>query len=373
MRIGYYVFLGHGDYHSPLILNKKWFSSWTLENWKVFIQNLIDLDVDTIMIYLNGHHLPYDSKIYPELTDKTHNNVKENFLCELLEYIKQSGIQIIGVLTTTGHAGGFSQISPESSIEIKNKNISIEDTLVSFPEHIRKGKTSKKDGCAQVGFGVLCHNKLSARKYAENITKELINSYGDYFHGLAFHPPEATYPCQCSCCCEKYESEHHESLKEASLDDARKFFITSYLKYQNDVLVALVNRYLPSTKIFSFTVPWLFESNLTSVLALIPKEITIIDWDYNLDSKRISKLPERLTNYLNAGNDVWFMPSAGFSFSTQLPIPDQIEAVHRQIKIAEELGVSGISHFLGPKTSDYLVETSRKEIVESKSSTFTLC
>ena len=148
--------------------------------------------------------------------------------------------------------------------------------------------------------------------------------------------------------------------------DARRFFITSYLNYQNQVLVKVVNTLLPLTKILSFTVPWLFESNLKDILPFLSKDITIIDWDYNLDNERVTTLAKRMNEYQSRGYEIWFMPSAGFSFSKDISEIDQINGVHAQIEAAEASDVAGIIHFLGPKISDYLIQTSRKYLNELK-------
>ena len=340
MKIGYYIFFGYGDYHPS--------SS----------KNLIELDVNTLMIYLNGHKLPYKSKKYPEIIDANHPNCQEEFLKDLLIYLKKREIEVIAVITTTGHAGKFSDLNPESAIEIANPNSNVENTLISFPEHLKKGKLIKKEGAAQLGYGVLCHNRSSTQKYAENIIVELISIYGEYFDGIALHPPESAYPCSCLECKKLFLMKYDKGLPE--FDEAREFFITTYLSFQNTVLFPLIQKIKPDCKLYTFTIPWMFESSFKLISPLISKEIIIIDWDYNLDLNRISTLGKRLTEYISAGNKIWFMPTAGFSFNKDDSIEKQITLVHEQIEIAESNGVSGIIHFLGPKNSDYIVETSRK-------------
>ena len=188
------------------------------------------LDTDTLLIYLNGHKLPYKSRIYPDLIEVNYLDNTIDFLPELFSYIKERGLKLIAVLTTTGHAGGFVQKNPESAIEFEFTEVDIEDTLVSFPEHIRKGKLLKKSGAAQLGYGVLCHNKATSRFYAETILMELLDLYGSYFDGVALHPPESAYPCYCMQCCNKFRTHTEMDLKKAGIQMARKFFISSYLE-----------------------------------------------------------------------------------------------------------------------------------------------
>ncbi len=59
LQRGYYIFLGNGDYHQPENLTLNWTSRWGLNEWKNFIEKIAKLHANTLMIYLNGHYLPY--------------------------------------------------------------------------------------------------------------------------------------------------------------------------------------------------------------------------------------------------------------------------------------------------------------------------
>ena len=285
MKVGYYVFFGNGDYHPNSTMTKRWISTWDISEWKSFINELLDLEITTLLIYLNGHKLPYKSSMFPELVDKQHLNTQNEFLEQLLVYAKSKGLEIIAVLTTTGHAGLFSELNEDTKIIISKPDASVEDTLISFPETIRKGKLSKQEGSAQVGYGVLCHNKPTSQKYAENIITEIISMYGKYIDGITLHPPESAYPCACDRCNSIFFSEYGKSIEEADTETARQFFIKTYLEFQCNSLFPLIKKMLPDCSKMMFTVPWLFESSLLSISPFISKELTIIEWDYNLDPK----------------------------------------------------------------------------------------
>jgi hypothetical protein len=366
MKVGYYIFLGYGDYHPSSTKSQIWVNTWSIETWKRFIDHLLELGVNTLLIYLNGHFLPYQSKIYPELVDENHPNCKKEFLRELLGYTKLKGIEAIGVITTTGHAGKFSSLNGDACIEIATIDSSIESTLVSFPDHLKKKKLEMQSGAAQLGYGVLCHNKESSQKYAINIISELISIYGDYFDGVALHPPESAYPCVCSSCQIKFEKKNGLQLLRADKELAREFFITSYMEFQNESLFPLIKKLKQKCNQLTFTIPWFFESSFHTISSIISKETVIIEWDYNLDPRRIEGLAKRLENYRSYGNSVWFMPSAGFSFSKETSLVEQINAVLNQIGIAEEVGVDAVVHFLGPKTSEFIDETSVKACLSQK-------
>ena len=301
MKIGYYVFFGNGDYHPSILKTDDWIPAWSLKEWKSFIDELISLNVNTLMIYLNGHTLPYASTAYPELIDMFHPNYQKEFLRDLLTYAKRKGFEIIAVITTTGHAGRFSELNMESMIEFPIFNTSIEHTLISFPEHLRKEKLSKKEGAAQVGYGVLCHNKKSSQKYAINIISEIIYLYGNYFDAIALHPPESAYPCNCPKCETLFYNQTRKSLKSMKLEVGRQFFIKSYLEFQKEILFPLIKRSLPGCQQITFTIPWVFEGSFRFISPLISKETVIIEWDYNLDQNRIASLRSRLSEYMSLG------------------------------------------------------------------------
>ena len=357
MKKGYYVFLGNGDYHPSLLKTKDWIPSWNLQEWKAFVDKLLSLPINTLMIYLNGHSLPYSSIYYPELMDLSHPNNQQEFLKELFVYIKSRGLQLIAVITTTGHAAKFSELYKTAQIEVSQEKILIENTLVSFPEHLRKDKLSKKEGAAQLGYGVLCHNKKEAKQYAINIISELIHLYGDYFDAIALHPPEFVYPCVCNACKIQFNASGNRSIDWGNLEKRRAFFIKSYFAFQRDLLFPQIKRYLPRCTHLTFTIPWIFEDFFTEIVPFISKETTLIEWDYNLNFDRIASLKLRLCNYMSFGHALWFMPTAGFSFSNKQSTEEQIAAVKHQLNIAKETGVQGIIHFLGPLESKFLVET----------------
>lgn len=372
MRTGYYVFLGGGDYHLPPEINKQWMMTWDLIDWKNFIDELLSLDINTLMIYLNGHKLPYLSGTFSELVDYTHPNVIKEFLPEALSYAKDRGLMIIAVITTTGHAGGYAQLNPEAKITPQQTAENTEDLLLSFPKHMRQGKLAKKEGAAQLGFGVLCHNKTLGRTYAKNVLTELIQLYGKYFDGIALHPPETTYPCCCHDCKQYCLANTGLELEALDIYQARKIFVTSYLKFQQDILIPIIHEKLPDNKVMTFTIPWLFERSLTEIFGYFSRYTHIIEWDYNLSPSRLSSLPERLHNYKMLGPDIWFMPTAGFSFDPSSPTSTQISALEDQLRLVNDALIDGVVHFLGPRLSAYLVETSYKTLISDKYSSLQL-
>ncbi len=114
-----------------------------------------------------------------------------------------------------------------------------------------------------------------------------------------------------------------------------------------------------------FTIPWLFEALYEEVIELIPKDIGIIEWDYNLDRSRIESLSARIQMYKHSGHQLIFMPTGGFSFDIHGCLDAQVKSVYLQLQIAISSKVSGIVHFLGPHMTPHLTEVSVKKLLES--------
>lgn len=354
MSYGYYVFLGNGDYHPPKKISANWISTWKLKEWDFFLQRLVKLNANTLMIYLNGHYLPYQSEVFPELVAVNHPNAQNEFFSEVLNLTKKYNLKTILVFTTTGHAGKYSEAHPELQIKIRRSNTDLEKLLCPFPEHVRAIKNKKQDGNAQIGFGILCHNQPLSQEYVFKLIKECLTFYSQA-DGIALHPPESIYPCFCDHCCKLFHAKYKNNLLNTSEDEARDFYLESYLEFQ----AVLENeiRSVISRQLYTFTVPWLFEPSFEKIALKISKDTILIDWDYNLSLPRIHDLKSRLTRYQKFGHQLYFMPTAGFGINPENPISEQLDNIHKQIDFAIDANVTGIIHFIGPSLSMELEKT----------------
>lgn len=347
LQYGFYVFLGVGDYNQPDILDKNWIATWRFEEWKLFIENIVKLKANTLMIYLNGHLLPYKSNYYPELIETSHPNVKDEFFSKVLSLAKSCGLNTIIVLSTTGHSAKYLEDNPNLGIKIRPGKVDFSKLLVAFPDHIRETKTLAQKGNAQAGLGTLCHNNFRTQQYTINLIKECLSIYNQ-IDGVALHPPESVYPCFCEYCCALFKMQHKKNMLEVNDDIARQFYLQSYLFFQKTYLENEIKSLLPKVQLYTFTIPWLFEPLAEKILMKISKNNIIIDWDYNLNFSRINQLNKRLLGYQMYNHSLWFMPTAGYGFDNDQEIQLQINKVKQQVKIAIDSKVSGIIHFIGP-------------------------
>ena len=322
--------------------------------WHNFLKKIVDLNANTLMVYINGHYLPYQSKAFPELVQHDHPNVKNEFFSEVIKLAKNYGIRIILVFTTTGHAGKFLETNSELKTKTNQISINLEEYLLPFPRHIRKRKSQFNKGNAQVGFGILCHNHPIAQQFVSKLIQEGLDLYPDV-DGIALHPPESIFPCYCEFCCHVAKTAYTENLLQLSEQKVRNFYLSSYLDFQNTIIE---NDLLKLKKsLYLFTVPWLFEPEFEKIVGKIHKNMALIEWDYNLELPRIEQLKERLLRYQKYGHAVWFMPTAGFGINSEEDLETQYDRIQQQIKIAINANVDGVIHFVGPNCSHDFTKT----------------
>ena len=351
---GYYLFLGLGDYLSPGDLGPDWTSRWDLSEWERRLDQLVRLGTNTLFVYLVGGRLPFTSESYPELLEPGHANVERDFFQSVIDGATARGMEVVAVLSTTGHARALTDARPELAIETR-PGASV-TAPSAFPEGMHDEVVADRDGEAVVGTGILCHHKSGARDYAMTVARECLTAYTG-FSGYVLHPPEFVTGCLCESCRVAYRERTGEELRDASDEVVRSFFMETNLRFQRDELEPIVSELIPNGRAFTFSIPWIFEGGFDKVADLIPSHHTIIEWDYNQAPERIATLAERVREYGSAGHDVWFMPSAGLAFSPDTAA-EQTAGTLRQIEVVLDAGVEGIVYFVGPYWYPYIEPTS---------------
>jgi hypothetical protein len=148
------------------------------------------------------------------------------------------------------------------------------------------------------------------------------------------------------------------SLLAATDQEAKRFFMSSYLHFQRTVLERVVRRHLPTARLLTFTIPWIFEAEFEQVVGEIDQGTVIVDWDYNLSEERLRLLPSRLQRYQERGYEVWFMPTSGYAFTAEQSPREQAHRVLRQVEVARAAGARGIIYFMGPRWWPTVAQTS---------------
>ena len=216
-RYGYYLFLGLGDYSSPGApdaTGSDWTSSWGLREWERRLDELVRLGTNTLFVYLAGGRLPYPSERFPELVEPGHPNVESEFFQSVITGANGRGIDVVAVLSTTGHAGTMADLRPELAIEPGPEQATgVLAFTRAFPETMQVGD-------APVGTGVLCHHKAGARDYATGVARECLARYTG-FAGYVLHPPEFESGCLCDGCQAAYRVRTGEELVPDREDRSR--------------------------------------------------------------------------------------------------------------------------------------------------------
>lgn len=353
-RYGYYLFLGLGDYLPPDELGAEWTSAWGPAEWTRRLDELVGLGANTLFVYLVGGRLPFPSERFPELVEPGHPNVESEFFQSVIDEARSRDMDVVAVLSTTGHARALTDLRPDLAIE---PGAGAEPAAASaFPEGQHDDVVSDREGEAVVGSGILCHHKAGARAYAIEVARECLTRYTG-FAGYVLHPPEFVTGCVCDECRRAYSAQTGDELLDAPDDTVRGFFMRTNLEFQRDELEPGVAGLIPGGKAFTFSIPWIFEEGFAEVAALIPDHHTIIEWDYNQAPARIATLGERIRRYGSAGHEVWFMPSAGLAFGEETA-EAQTAGTLRQVEVALEAGAGGVIYFVGPYWYPYIEPTS---------------
>ena len=319
---GYYVFLGRGDFPPEIPLTPEWTSTWDLPEWNRRIDRLADLGANTLFVYLLGFHLPYASRAFPGCVEEGHPNVKMDFFQGVLDHCRERRIEVVAVFTTTGHARSYVHAHPDLAIRT------------------REGQPDLKQE-------ILCHHREGGRAYpAENIRECLTRYRG--FSGVILHPPEFLNPCFCGACQEEYLKETGRDLFKATDEEAKGFFMRSYMRFQKTALEPEIHSLAPKARQLTFTIPWVFAHHFEEVAKEIDPRTVIVDWDYELTPKAVADLPARLERHRKFGHELWFMPTSGYIFSGKKGAQEQADVVLSQIRAARGSGVKDIVYFMGP-------------------------
>ena len=328
--LGYYTFLGLGDFPPPKSLTTDWTSTWDLDQWRRRLDRLADLGCNTLMVYLMGHRLPYPSRRFPDCVEAEHPNVRAEFFGQVVEEAAQRQMRTIATLTTTGHCRTFASAHPELVIVGQDGSTPARGLAGTFDTHI------------------LCHHNPAARQYCMDLVEEVLTRYSG-FGGVILHPPEFAEPCHCPLCRQAHLDQTGKDLLQVPQDQAQAFFMSSYMRFGRQELWPLVRRLAPGARPLMFTIPWVFHKHFEQVAQEIEPETIIVDWDYDLREEAAELLAPRLRRYGRLGHEVWFMPTCGYAFDSKTDRHLQEQAVLRMVCAARDAGPRGIVYFMGPR------------------------
>lgn len=314
-RVGYYVFIGKGDYKDEFGPKTLYFS---LADWKNLIDYLKSKGATTFIPLVTGHRLPYPSQAFPKYVESDANTAKNVDLQLIIDYAKKSNLEVILAFTTTGHCNSYAQDHPEHCI-------------------------LKEDGSPG---NALCPNREGSLHYPLGIVEEVLRRYKN-FDGLLIHPPETRPECFCPDCQKLYKQQTGRGDLGASPLDRQRFFIQTFLRFAAE-LISQAGKQVPLKVKLMFNCNWLDDH--LDLLAPLPHDAGIIYWDYNLNDDYLqSRFPENLERYLQLGRPIWFMPSTEKRWWTpnDVALKWGCDQVAKQIRIAKTHKIKNIGIFIG--------------------------
>jgi len=323
-RVGYYVFLGTGDYRPEYGPETP---SFTLADWENLIDYLISRGATTFLPLVTGHRLPYPSQTFPKYVETDANSVKNVDLQRIIDYAKKKQLEVILAFTTTGHCRSYAQDHPELCIV-------------------------NEDGSPAPG---LCPNRPGAEAYPLGVVEEVLKRYRN-FDGLLVHPPEIKPVCFCPECRALYKQKTGREYAGASPLDRQRFFVETYLKFAARLLAKAQKEAPLKTKLM-FNCDWMDDH--VDLMSLLPDDLDIIYWDYNLkDDYLAGRLRENLKRYQTMKRTIWFMPSTEPRFWT----PNDADPIWgcgqviKQIQIAKNTKINNLGFFLGARIQKANIE-----------------
>ena len=314
-RVGYYVFIGTGDYKPEYGPETP---SFTLQDWENLIDYLKSRGATTFIPLVTGHTLPYPSRAFPNYVETGANTVKNVDLQRIIDYAKKSRLEVILAFTTTGHCRSYAQDHPGQCIV-------------------------NEDGRPAPG---LCPNRPGSELYPLGVVDEVLKRYKNV-DGILIHPPEIKPVCFCPECQALYKQKTGQDYLKASPLDRQRFFVETYFKFANQLL-AKAQKQVPLKVKLMFNCDWMDDH--VDLMSSLPADLDIIYWDYNLgDDYLAGRLQENLRRYQKLNRTIWYMPSTEPRFWTPSDADPEwgCGQVVKQIKIAKNTKIENIGFFLG--------------------------
>jgi hypothetical protein len=324
-RVGYYVFIGKGDYKDEYGPKTPYFS---LADWENLIDYLKSRGATTFIPLVTGHRLPYPSQAFPKYVESDANTAKDDDLQRIIDGAKKSGLEVILAFTTTGHCNSYAKDHPEYCV-------------------------INEDGTPR---NALCPNREGALRYPLGVVGEVLKRYKK-MDGILIHPPETRPECFCPACQKLYKQESGKDYLAASPLERQRFFVQTYFRFAWK-LFAKVDELVRLRVKLMFNCNWIDDHlDLTS---LLPDDLGIIYWDYNLSDEYLQgRFRENLQRYRKLARTIWYMPSTVPRFWTpsDADVKWGCRQIAKQIEIAKYYEIKNIGFFIGAYVEKENLET----------------
>jgi hypothetical protein len=316
-HVGYYVFLGRGDFWDET----HQLALWTLQDWKGFADWMATHGADTLFVLVNGYTLAYPSEKYAVLRDKFSDNARYSFLREFIDYAHTRRIRVYLTLTTDDHAEGFGTLYPEAA------------RLNRF------GYAPSRRALA------LEYPKVA--QYIADMLRETLQLYPNA-DGLVFHPSEEDPDRFNEATKAAFRQETGKDLTAAEKGERYRWYNQKFAQLMLSLhkLAAAQN---PRFEFIMFNT-WWQDDNVVLYRQMLPPEFKICVWYYDeQEEKSFRKWPIWAWVDSFGAERILYMPT-GEAFLYPQEFEQQVERhirTDRLVSAAEELGVKSCIFFAG--------------------------
>jgi hypothetical protein len=315
-HMGYYVFLGRGDYWDEthkLALSR-------LDDWEEVVDWMSVRRLDTLFCLLNGYTLAYPSEKYSSLIDKFSLNARYNFLGKLIDYAHQRNVKVYLTLTTDDHAASFGKLHPEA-LRLNRDGFKATDRA-------------------------LCLENQEVQRYITAMFEEALDLY-PHADGVLIHPSEEDPDRYNDETKEAYYRSTGKELTHSTKEERYRWYNETYAQFAAR-LYSLVTAKQAVMDFIMFNCWW--QDEYASVYKrLLPARVRICAWYYGWDDTKYQKWP-LYTWVENFGPErILFMPT-GPAFLYPADPWQQLErhiGTDRLASAVEALGVKSCIFFAG--------------------------
>ena len=316
-HIGYYVFLGRGDFWDET----HQLALWTLQDWKGFADWMSARHADTLYVLLNGYTLAYPSDKFMTLRDRFSNNARYNFLRTFIDYAHARGIRVYLTLTTDDHAEGFGTL---------------------YPETVRLNRF----GYAPNRRALVLEDP-KVRQYVVDMLQETLQLYGNA-DGFVFHPSEEDPDRYNDATKAAFYKETGKDLTQTDKPERYRWYNQKFAELLRSLYQTAALRN-PNFEFIMFNTWW--QDDYVSVYRqVLPEQFKICVWYYDeQEEKTFQKWPIWAWVESFGAGRVLYMPT-GEAFLYPQEREQQMERhirTDRLVSAAEALGIRSCIFFAG--------------------------
>jgi hypothetical protein len=316
-HIGYYVFLGRGDFWDET----QQLALWTLQDWKGYADWMSAHHADTLYVLLNGYTLAYPSDKYLALRDRFSNNARYNFLGEFIDYAHTRGIRVYLTLTTDDHAEGFGRL---------------------YPETVRLNRFGYAGSRRALDL-----EDAKVRQYITDMLKETTELYGNA-DGIVFHPSEEDPDRYNAATKAAFRAETGKDLAATDKAERYRWYNKKFAELLRS-LYEIAKARNPNFEFIMFNTWW--QDDYAGVYhELLPAKFQICVWYYDEQEEKLFRKWPIWSWVESFGPDrVLYMPS-GEAFLYPQEHDQQVERhirTDRLVSAAEALGIKSCIFFAG--------------------------